>query len=226
MCRATAEGGNATNDVAVEWVGDGEGEAVVEGDGVAVGRAPVEVEADEAGDVVGAGLGGDGGGVAFLDDVAVFDDDEPVGQDEGVERVVGDEQGRAGVVGEVAVQFGAGVQAGAGVEGGEWFVEQQQQRVDGQGAGQRDPLGLPAGQLAGFAAGVVGQADPVEPVGGRSGGRRAGRRRGGGGRRRRCPARSGAGRAGSPGTPRRWGGVRAVSTCPTVRVVEVAGRRG
>ena len=92
-------------------------------DGVAIGGAPVEVETDEAGDVVGVGLGGDGGGVAFLHNLAVFDDDEPVGQDEGVQRVVGDQQGGTGVVGEVAVQFGAGVQPGAGVQRRERFVE-------------------------------------------------------------------------------------------------------
>ena len=129
-------------------------------------RAAVEVEADEAGDVVGAGLGGDGGGVALLHDAAVLDDDQPVGEHEGVERVVGDQQRRAGVVGEVAVQLGAGVQPGAGVERGERLVEQQQRRVDGERAGQGDPLGLPAGQLARLAAGVLGEADPVEPVGG------------------------------------------------------------
>src|SRR5262249_3417647 len=52
-----------------------------------VGVAPVEVEADEPGDVVGTGLGGDGGRVAFLDDVPVLDDDQAVGEHEGVERV-------------------------------------------------------------------------------------------------------------------------------------------
>src|SRR5439155_20111142 len=139
---------------------------VTELDRVAVGGAPVQVEADEAGDVVGTRLGGDGGGVTFLHHLAVFDDDEPVGQDEGVERVVGDQQCRAGMLAEVAVQFGAGVQAGAGVQGGERFVEQQQGRVYGEGAGERDALGLPAGQVPGLAAGVFGQADPVEPVGG------------------------------------------------------------
>ena len=112
---------------------------------------------------------------------AVLDDDQPVGEHQGVERVVGDQQRGAGVLGEVAVQLGAGVQPGAGVQRGERFVEQQQRGVDGQRAGQRDPLGLPAGQLPGFAAGVLGQADPVEPAGGLFAGGRAGRRRGGAG---------------------------------------------
>ena len=43
-------------------------------------------------------------------------------------------------------------------------------RVGGQRPGQRDALGLPARQRAGPVAGVVGQADAVEPVGGRAAG--------------------------------------------------------
>ena len=49
-------------------------------------------------------------------------------------------------VAQVPAQLGADVQPGAGVERGERLVEQQQPRVGGQGAGQGDPLRLPAGQ--------------------------------------------------------------------------------
>jgi hypothetical protein len=150
----------------VHRVGNGEAEVGGDPDGVAVGGAAVEVEADEPGDVVGAWSGGDGGGVALLDDVAVLDDDQPVGQHQGVEWVVRDQQRRAGMAGEVAVQFGAGVQPGTGIQRGEGFVEQQQARMYGEGASQRHALGLSAGQVPGLAAGVCGQTDPVEPVGG------------------------------------------------------------
>ena len=66
--RATAEGGKATN-TSPFWAS-----AVIsakpsgEPDRGAVGPAAVEVEADQPGHVVGAGLGGDGGGVAALHD--------------------------------------------------------------------------------------------------------------------------------------------------------------
>src|SRR5690242_3072908 len=36
----------------------------------------------------------------------------------------------------------------------------------GQGAGERDALGLATGQLSRLAAGVLGQPDPGQPVGG------------------------------------------------------------
>ena len=38
--------------------------------------------------------------------------------------------------------------------------------MHGQSPGQGDALGLPAGQLPGLFPGVVGEADPAEPVGG------------------------------------------------------------
>jgi hypothetical protein len=48
---------------------------------------------------------------------------------------------------------------------GQGLVEQQQPGPYGQGAGERDPLRLPAGERTGPAAGVLGQADAVEPLG-------------------------------------------------------------
>ena len=91
--RVQRDGGGPEHDerVTVEPVRGGEAEPVIHHHGVAVGVSAVQVEPDEPGDVVGAGPGGDGRGVAFLHDPAVLDDDEPVGEDERVERVVGDQ---------------------------------------------------------------------------------------------------------------------------------------
>ena len=105
-------------------------------------------------------------GCALLDDAPAFQHDEPVGQHERLERVVGDQQARPGEVGQVALELGLHVKAGAGVQRGQGFVQQQQGWLPGQRAGQRHPLRLPAGQLAGLAVGQVGQPEPVEPVAG------------------------------------------------------------
>ena len=112
-----------------------------------------------------------------------------------VQRVVGDQDGGAVEVGQVAAQLGADLQPGVGVERGQRLVQQQQARVDGQGAGQGDPLGLAAGQLPGLGGGVLGQADALQPGGGAAAGRRLWRRRGSAGRRRRCPARDRCGKS-------------------------------
>ena len=60
----------------------------------------------------------------------------------------------------MAAQVAADLAAGAGVEGGERLVEEQQPGFGGQGAGERDPLRLAAGQLARSVPGAVGEADP------------------------------------------------------------------
>src|SRR5262249_37760175 len=129
-------GREGDEDGAGEVLGGDDRGTAVEAYGVAFGVAPVEVEADEGGDVVGAGRAGGLGGGAVLDGPAVFDDDEPVGQHHGVERVVGDQDGDGFEVGQVTAELRADVQAGAGVEGGQRLVEEQQARVGGQRAGE------------------------------------------------------------------------------------------
>ena len=83
----------------------------------AVGAAGVQVQADQLGDVSVAGWRATVRGCAFLDDAAVFEDDEPVGQHERFERVMGDQQARPGEVGQVPLELGLHVKAGAGVQG-------------------------------------------------------------------------------------------------------------
>ncbi|GIG93267.1 hypothetical protein Pen02_82030 [Plantactinospora endophytica] len=68
--------------------------------------------------------------------------------------------------GQVPLEFGPVVQPGPGVQRGQRLVEQQQCRFDGQRPGQRHPLRLPAGELPGFAPGLLGQPHPVQPAGG------------------------------------------------------------
>ena len=69
-------------------------------------------------------------------------------------------------------QFAADLDAQLGIEVGQGFVEQQQLRLDRDGARQRDALLLPAGELRGAALVEPGQARPV-----RARPRRAGRSR-------------------------------------------------
>nr|BFE69282.1 hypothetical protein GCM10020092_025830 [Actinoplanes digitatis] len=91
--------------------------------------------------------------------------------------------------GEMAVQLGAGVQPGAGVQRREGLVQQQQDRIDREGAGERDALRLPAGELPRPAPGVLGEADPGEPARGQPAGGTPVGAVAGAARRRRCPAR-------------------------------------
>ncbi len=149
-----------------EVLGGGHGRARLEPDGVALGAAAVEVQADEPGDVVRAGVTGDVGGGALLDDPAVLDDDQPVGQHHGVQRVVCDQHGDGLERRQVAAELGAHLQPGAGVQRGERLVQEQQPGPGGQGAGECDPLGLAAGQAARLGAGVCGQAHALQQLGG------------------------------------------------------------
>ena len=125
--------------------GDGDLSPLRQLDAVVGGGTAVEVEADEAGDVVGARVPGDLAGRPRLHQAPVFDDDQAVGEDHRVERVMGDQQGGAAEVGEVVTQPGADLQTSVGVEGRERFVEQQQPGRGCQRAGEGDALGLAAG---------------------------------------------------------------------------------
>ncbi len=51
-----------------------------------------------------------------------------------------------------------------GIEGGEGLVEEDDLGAGRQGAGQGDPLLLPAGELVGVAAGQAGQADQFQQL--------------------------------------------------------------
>ena len=61
-------------------------------------------------------------------------------------------------------QLGADLEASARVKRGERLIEQQQAGIRGQGTRQRHSLGLPAGQLARLAFGVVGQPESNQPI--------------------------------------------------------------
>ena len=64
----------------------------------------------------------------------------------------------------MAAQGVADMGAGGLVERGERFVEQEEPGAGGQRPGQRDALGLAAGELGGFAVREMADAEPVEPV--------------------------------------------------------------
>ena len=79
---------------------------------------------------------------------AVLEDDEPIGERGRVERIVGDEQPHAAERRELAAQLAPHRAACALVERGERLVEQQQPRLGGHRPRERDPLRLPARELA------------------------------------------------------------------------------
>ena len=127
------------------------GAAAGEGDGERIALA------DEAGDERRGGRVVDLVGRADLLDPALVQDDDAVGEFERLLLVVGDEDGGvAGLVVDLA-QPAAQLAADLGVERAEGLVEQQQARLDGQRAGQRDALALAAGEL-----GRIALLEPVE----------------------------------------------------------------
>jgi hypothetical protein len=150
--------------LAVVEIGGDHGAAVGQPDTAAVGQAPVQVDPDQLGDIAGTGLGAHLGRGAGLGEAAGLQHDQPVGQGDRFQRVVGDEQPGAVEGGQVAAQVAADLGAGGRVQGGQRLVQQQQPRVADHGPGQRDPLGLAAGQGPGPGAGAGGQADPVQPA--------------------------------------------------------------
>ena len=109
-----------------------------------VAGSPQQVDADEVGDVAGAGLGGDIGEGAGLHDGTMLEDDDAVGEGVGVDGIVGDEEADTVEGGEVAAEVAADVAASTGIEGGEGFIEQEQAWLGGQRPGQGDTLRLAA----------------------------------------------------------------------------------
>jgi len=153
---------------------DGAGEVLRGADGgargephrVALGLPPVQVQADELGDVLGARVTGDLGRAALLHDPAPLHDDQPVGQHHGVQRVVRDQDGDGLERGQMAAELRAHLQPGAGVQRRERLVQEQQPGVRGEGAGDGHALRLAAGEPPGPGARVSGQAHAVQPLGG------------------------------------------------------------
>ena len=95
----------------------------------------------------------------FLDQ-AVAHDDHALGVGRDV-RLVGDQHDRDAVAGERAEQRHHLV-AGARIEVAGRLVGQHQARLVDQRARDRDPLLLPAGELAGMVVQAVAQADPLQ----------------------------------------------------------------
>ena len=137
-------------DRAVPGIGDDEVLAVGQVDPRSGRGAAEQVDADEVGDVARPRPGGDLLDGAVLREPAVLEDEQPVGQRERVDRVVGDEEPHAVERREVAPQLAPDLGARADVERGERLVEEEQAGVHRQRAGERDPLGLPAGELLGL----------------------------------------------------------------------------
>ncbi len=94
---------------------------------------------------------------AHLDDFAVIHDGDAVGHFERLLLVVSDEDAGDVQIVMQAAQPAAEFLAHLGIEGAERFVEQEDARLDGEGAGERDALALAAGQLVRIAV-----AEPIE----------------------------------------------------------------
>ena len=127
--------------------------AVVETDtGVVARRLGVAVQEVRAGERrderVGRAGATSSAGRPRLAKLAVDDHPDVAGERRGVLEVVRDEQRRDVEPGEQLLQLGADVDLRVRVERGEGLVEEQDLRVAGQRAGERDALPLAAGEAA------------------------------------------------------------------------------
>ena len=132
--------------IAAGMPGRNELAAVAQPDPTTVGVAAVEVDADEIGDVPGAGPFAQFGERPRLDHPAGLEHDHPIAQGHGVDRIVGHHDPRALVRLEVAAQLPARVDTRARVECRQRFVEQEDAGVQHQCPSEGDPLGLPPAQ--------------------------------------------------------------------------------
>ena len=103
-------------------------------------------------------------GAPGLADPAVTDDGDLFGQGESFVLIVGDEERGGALLPQHALDIGAHARTKAGVQGGEGLVEQDDARLDGQGAGQGHPLLLAAGQLMGIPAAQAAEADHLQEL--------------------------------------------------------------
>ena len=93
-----------------------------------------------------------------------FDDEEAVGHDHRLERVVGDHEHRSGEVRQVprrALRTSRRVRASSADRGSS---RSRTPGFGGQGPGQRDALGLAAGELAGTPVASPARSEPLHPV--------------------------------------------------------------
>jgi len=89
-------------------------------------------------------------GHPFLNDPAPVHDDDPVGPFRDKLQVVADENKGDAVFLPECIEQAQNILAQGSVEGGYCFVGDQHGRVGGQGAGNGDPLALPAAECVRF----------------------------------------------------------------------------
>jgi hypothetical protein len=113
------------------------------------------------------GIGPDRGGVADFHDPPQVHDRDPVGDLPDDRQVMGDQhQADALLPDQDGEQIGH-LRLGGRVQGADRLVGDQAGRPGGQGAGDRDPLPLPAAELVRVPVGRGGrQADPLQQFGG------------------------------------------------------------
>ena len=167
------------------------------------------VHADEVGGVARPRRGADLLGGPGLRHAAVLEQHETLGEDRRLDRVVRHDHPDAREARELVSDELPDAHARADVERRERFVQEQQARLDDQGASERDPLRLAAGEVARSRVGAVRETEPLEEPGRAFGALPVSARRalGAGTRRSRSP--TGAGTAAGPGRPRRSAVARA-----------------
>lgn len=108
----------------------------------------------------------DGTGLA---DRAVEEEDDPIGKVKRLITVMGDEDHRTAGIVDPAAQVVEQRTAAGGVEGGQRLIQEQDERLEGQGAGEADATLLPAREGAGGASGKMRDPGSIHPVRGAGG---------------------------------------------------------
>jgi hypothetical protein len=108
-----------------------------------------------------AGTRQDAAGGAFFHDNPFGQHEDSIRELAGEVDVVRRDQEAAALLGQGAQGFAERAPAG-GVEGGGRLVHQEQRRIDGERTGDRDPLALPAGELARKGSGPAADAQGFE----------------------------------------------------------------
>jgi hypothetical protein len=116
-------------------------------------------------DFFGSDGGLEGGGGILHEDFAVVDDGDAVAELVGLFHVVGGEDDGDAFLAELADGLPHG-ESGLGVQAGGGLVEEEDFGPVGDGAGDLDALGEPAGELRGIGGGAVCEAELVEELGG------------------------------------------------------------
>jgi hypothetical protein len=98
-----------------------------------------------------------------LDDTTLLEDDEAIGEKRGLERIVRDDDAHSRERPEVTFQVASQLAACRRIERRERLVEEQEPRIDGECARERDALRLSARERSRHSVNLVRESEALQP---------------------------------------------------------------